>query len=272
MYDTRYLTLEIAQLPVLLDLTACPEPARSAIAVRYAAFLVPTHEAIFTLYLRVEPGNPFLPLGRAPAMQTRIAPDGRITFESHAEAGWFDWGARQGELVLRPQGDPENFLRVVYAWLSLEAQGLLLHACGIVRRQRGYVFFGPSGSGKTTVAQLSRVHTILSDDLVIIKRQGIGYRVYGVPFRGELAGAPRVNVSAEACGVFALAHAPEHRLAPLTVSQVLARLLACAPFVLVCPANTRRVVDWCRELAAQLPVQLLCFRRDPKFWELLDVA
>ncbi len=56
---------------------------------------------------------------------------------------------------MRPGGNPENYLRVIYAWRCLEQGALLVHASGVIRRGRGFVFFGPSGSGKTTSARLS---------------------------------------------------------------------------------------------------------------------
>jgi hypothetical protein len=132
------------------------------------------------------------------------------------------------------------------------------------------VFFGPSGSGKTTTARLSSAHTILSDDLVIIKKVAHQYRVFGVPFRGDLPEAPRTNASAELRGLFAIVKDTRHFLAPLALPEAVARLAQCVPFVMAQPETARRVTDICADLAARVPVRALHFRRDDGFWEIID--
>jgi hypothetical protein len=222
--------------------------------------------------VRVEAGQPFIPLAPGPWQIHTADESGRITFRSYYEAGWMEPEAGRGELTLRPEGDPENFLRVWYAWRCLREGAVLLHAAGAVRAGRGYVFFGPSGAGKTTTARLSLAAgcTVLSDDLVILKKSGGGWQVCGVPFRGELPEAPRTNLSAPAAGLFVLVKHPEHQVAPAPFAEAVARLAACVPFVMRRPAGARAVAAICGELAAAVPVHYLRFRRDPGFWEILD--
>jgi hypothetical protein len=178
----------------------------------------------------------------------------------------------RGELTLRPQGDPENFLRVWYAWRCLDEGALLLHASGAVRGGRGYVFFGPSGSGKTTTARLSLEAgcTVLSDDLVILKKQVGVWHACGVPFRGELPEAPRTNLAAPARGIFILVKHPEHGTTPAPFPEALARLAACVPFVMSRPLGAQAVTAICADLAGSVPVRYLRFRRDPGFWRVID--
>ena len=115
--------------------------------------------------MRVEPGPLFVPVEPGPWKIITRQAGGRLEFASHFEQGWVELAAGRGELTLRPNGDPENFLRVWYAWRSLGDGALLLHACGMARGGGGYVFFGPSGSGKTTTARLSLAAgaTVLSE-------------------------------------------------------------------------------------------------------------
>jgi hypothetical protein len=271
MSDSNGLTLSIADLAINLDLTDCTPATRAAINERYAEFLTQPQSVLFTVKVRVEDGPLFIPLASAPTWQIRTSVHaGRIEFESYHERGWIDHTQKKGELVMRPQGEPENFLRVLYAWLCLEHQGLVLHACGVIRRGRGYAFFGASGSGKTTVATLSLEHTVLSDDLVIIRQHGRAFHVHGVPFRGDMPEAPRSNASAELCGLFTLVKDDEHRLAPLTPAEAVARLSACVPFVMKQLSNTERVLERCRAVAGVVPLNALHFRRDPGFWEVID--
>jgi hypothetical protein len=241
------------------------------IAEHYAEFNVPIQMAEFSIHIQVKPGPEYLPLNveKTWRIQTTES-DGRIEFESFFEKGWADRTTGQGELTLRAQGDPENFLRVLYAWLCLKEHGLLLHACGVISQGRGYVFFGPSGSGKTTTANLSLDRTVLSDDLVIIKKHNGTYRLYGVPFRGDLIEAPRNNASAELRGLFTLVKDTGHFTAPLALQEAIARLASCVPFVMAQPSAARRVSEICIDLASQVRVQALHFSRNSDFWEVID--
>ncbi len=267
------LTIGIADIPVQLEFN-CADATRAQIVERYAPFVIPSQPPRLTIRVSEAPGDPFIPLrndGSAWEIRTR-AENGRIDFESYFEKGEVDRAAARGEVVLRPDGDPENFLRVVYAWLVLEQSGLLLHAAGVISNGKGYVFFGHSESGKTATARLSLDRTVLSDDLVIIKKRGERFWLYGVPFRGDFPEAPRVNADAELAGLFALVKDSEHRIVYLPLSVAVARLAACVPFVMTQSAQTARVVAVCAALAAQVPVRALHFRKDAGFWEVIDAG
>jgi hypothetical protein len=264
-------TIRIADFPVLLDLTGCDQATVAQIADRYAAFVVPSEIAALAIRIRTEAGPEFIPLNISSTWQIlTFERAGRIQFKSYFEEGWVDRQKGQGELVLRPQGDPENYLRVLFAWMCLEQEGLLLHASGVISNGNGYVFFGASGSGKTTVARLSLDRIVLSDDLVIIKKKGPVFRLYGVPFRGDFPEAPRHNASADLRGLYTLVKDSRHSLSPVGVQEAVARLTSCVPFVTAQPAAAQRVSEICFDLATQVPVQSLHFRTDPGFWEVID--
>ena len=265
------LCISIADWPLILDLDGCDAGKWTRLAEYYAAFIMPMKSAAFSVRVQMIPGDPYIPLEAGKTWQvcsTVVA--GRLDFESHFEKGWADWTTGQGELVMRPDGDPENFLRVLYAWHCLAEGSLLVHAAAVIREGRGYVFFGPSGNGKTTISRLSLDNTVLSDDLVIIKKQGETYRVLGVPFRGDFVEGPRTNAAADLRGIFALAKDSAHYVTELTKAEAIARLSACVPFVMGQPANIARVTQVCADLAARVPIRKLHFRRDGGFWEVLD--
>ncbi|MBI5652680.1 MAG: hypothetical protein HZC40_19880 [Chloroflexi bacterium] len=265
------LTINIADIPVNLALGEC-DPATQAFTENfYAAFTEPYQPTPITIHIRVEPGEQFVPYGftRNYYIGTRNH-NGRIDFESHFETGWVDLTIGRGELLMRPTGRIENFLRVLYAWLCLDQGGLVLHACGVISNRRGYVFYGPSGSGKTTVASLSPERTVLSDDIVIVKKHNGKFRAFGVPFRGDFPEAPRTNDSADLAGIFILNKAAANRLEPLSIALAAARLTACVPFVMSEPQNAQRVMRVANELATSVPRYALSFKRDPEFWSMLD--
>ncbi len=265
------LTIRIADWAITLDLDKCDAATRARLAEHYAAFQVPLDSSAPVIRVGVEPGEMYVPFDSSHTWQIRTSRQkGRMEFASHYETGWLDFRLGQGELEMRPDGTPENFLRVVYAWFCLDHDALLLHASGVIRKGRGYVFFGPSGSGKTTITRLSQEHTILSDDIVVIRKQDDRWRVYGVPFRGEFPEAPRTNAAAEIQGIFALAKDTTHWTAAMPTPEAIARLSACVPFVIKRRDDARRVTDTCAAMNAARPVRTLHFRRDAQFWEVID--
>lgn len=267
------LAICIAGMPMTLGLGDLNRDDRLKIAERYSAFATSEDRPNPGVTLEIEPGPPFIPFHAGSTWQIRTSErGGRIEFESHREQGWMDRMTGEGLLVMRPEGNPENFLRVMYAWLCLESDGLLLHAAGIVREERGYVFFGPSGSGKTTITRLSLDHTVLSDDLVILRREGEAVRVYGVPFRGDMPEAPRTNVSAELDGLLLLVKDSYHHITPVSTIEAVARLASCVPFVMTGPGNAARVMDICSSIQELMPVRALHFRPDSGFWRAIDGA
>lgn len=269
--DRRKLCISIAGMRITLLLGELGSADRARIVGRYADFAVADNRRTPSLQLRAEPGPPFVPFQNGVGWQIRtVARGNRIEFESHLEAGWIDRDTGQGSLVIRPEGNPENFLRVLYAWFCLENDAILLHAAGVIREGRGYVFFGPSGSGKTTISRLSLEQSVLSDDLVILKRHDGIIRVYGVPFRGDLPEAPRANASADLDGLFMLVKDSDHRIAYVPHFEAVAHLTSCVPFVTSDRENAERVIDICAMIEERTPVRALHFRPDPGFWRVID--
>ena len=77
------------------------------------------------------------------------------------------------------------FLFCLYFFLGFSNM-FMLHACGLVRNGKGYLFAGPSESGKTTIAGLSKGLTLLSDERLCIKKNGDAFLAYGMPWgKGE---------------------------------------------------------------------------------------
>ena len=269
--DQAVLHLAIGRTRLALDLEPLPPAKRAATAARYADFAAPATAAAIAVQPVVREGRPFLAWdARTPLPLVTRRAGARLLFVAPHEAGWLDFATQQARLVLRAQGTVENFLRVATAWSALETGGLLLHACGVVRGGRAFVFFGASGVGKSTVAGLSRAWTVLSDDLVLVERSEQGYVACGVPFRGSAWDAPRANQYAPLAGLYALRQAPAHALRSLARPEATARLAAAAPFVTHCAASSTAVLVTCAALVAHVPVAELMFRKDEAFWEVID--
>ena len=262
------LPLTIGGLRVDLE-TEIPE-LTTLLRDKYGAFLDDGNEPRATIKLTRSTESEFLPL-QPGAWQIHAPREGaHLAFESYFEKGEFDFSTRRGTLKLAPRGDPENYLRVLYAHLALDNGGLLLHACGIIRKERGYCFFGPSTFGKTTIARLSANDIILSDDLALVQKQGGRYFIFGVPFRGDLPEAPRTNAVAPLAGLYSLVKSDQVRLEEMPSPRALAELLSVVPFVMRDPESRSRVTEQLLDLIKLVPPRALSFRRDPDFWEVIE--
>jgi biofilm PGA synthesis N-glycosyltransferase PgaC len=79
-----------------------------------------------------------------------------------------------------------NIIRVCFSILLNPKKGIVLHGSGINARGKGLVFCGPPGAGKSTVAKLAKGHTVLNDEMVVVRKIRGKYRIFGTPFGGEL--------------------------------------------------------------------------------------
>lgn len=283
----RLIVLSVGGLRLALDVAALPPNLLEGMLCDYSPFLLTdaecrtlpagAMEVDLWVNLAVAEGPHFV--DPAPGCSWRIDTRyerGRLSYASYYEHGWLDFAAQCGHLLLRPQAQPENFLRVAFAHLALAHRGLLLHASGLIHHGRGYVFFGHSGAGKSTVAGFAPVgSTLLSDDLVLLRlhqaQGGVHPQLWlhGVPFRGEALPAPRPNAAAPIAGLFALRQARSHSLANLPVPQAAAQLLACTPFIDGDPAACHQALVVCMAIAQATPIYSLAFARNPDFWQLL---
>ncbi len=135
-------------------------------------------------------------------------------------------------LPLYPLHYPLDELLMVH--LLARGRGIEVHGCGIVDGNgRATLFAGQSGAGKTTMARLwlgERDVTILSDERVILRREGDAIWMYGTPWHGDghIVNAGRGQLER----VYFLRHAPVNSIAPLSPTESVARLFACgfAPF------------------------------------------
>jgi hypothetical protein len=267
------LNLHIGATQLALAIEHLPSTMLDDIYRRYAAFIDDnlSAAAAFQVTVRVRPGAPWLPWRIDAALPLRTQRCGAcVTCMTPTEMGYFDLAHRSGSILLRPNGNIENCLRVLIGWEVAERGGLLLHASGVVRAERAFVFFGPSGTGKSTVARLSAQWPVLSDDLVLIESTPTGYQACGVPFRGNEWTAPRLNLCAPVAGLLALEQAPRHARLPLPPGAGAARLVACTPFVTTCLHGAALVMRAASAINAVTPVARLQFRKDEHFWEVLS--
>ncbi len=108
--STFEFSIQIAGLPTRLSFVGLAEEKANRLSDYYSAFFQEKQSEEFTIKILIEQGDPFItPEGQSSWLVETTNRNGRIEFRSFFECGWVDIASRYGELVMRPEGDPENF-------------------------------------------------------------------------------------------------------------------------------------------------------------------
>lgn len=204
-------------------------------------------------------------------LESRVAGTRRAIW-AYEFAGWIEGTDGRGTLALVEREGPqylrglENFLRVVTASWILRRGGFLLHASGIVRDGKAYVFFGPSGAGKTTVTDLSPDDTILSDDLTLVVAEAGGYRAAGIPFGLAHHKVPDTRRSFPIGSLNRLVQSRSVRREPMRGARAVAAVAASLPFVMQETGQAVLAIETVWRALLTIPVYRLEFRKDDAFW------
>jgi len=166
----------------------------------------------------------------------------------------------------------ENVLRVVVAYHLLEQGGLLLHSAAVADEAGAHVFFGPSGAGKSTIARLGAGtgRAVLSDDMNALRVTTEGVVVEKLPFAGDFGQSPEtIEGSLPVRSLCRLEKGDTPAIRVLEPAAAVAALLECAPFVNRNPYRCDDLVCKLEALHARLPVRVLTYAPDNRFWDLL---
>ncbi|MCP3957625.1 MAG: hypothetical protein GY719_07200 [bacterium] len=150
-------------------------------------------------------------------------------------------------------------------------QGLLIHAAGLSRGDRGVFLAGVSGAGKTTfMRQCEGCVDLdgLSDDRVITRHNGPTTRVFGTPWAGE--GRVAANRGADLAAIAFLHQASRNELRRLDPGEALRQLLATVSILWFDRERMELAMAACKELVENLPCYELHFRPEPGAANLLD--
>jgi hypothetical protein len=201
-----------------------------------------------------------------------------VTFDHGTEQGTFAWQGLSGEFnlvsreariscALHPTG-LNSFLRFIYSLVLLKEPGFLVHAAGLIKSGKGYIFPGKSGVGKTTLTRLSSGVTLLSDDIPLVKMQGTPL-IFGTPFWGDLAVGGE-KTSAPLAGVYFPVKDKKSYTERLKPKQVFEKLLPNVVFFVKNGELSKQLFNLCFDLATKVPGYELHFLPDSSFWEYMD--
>ena len=171
--------------------------------------------------------------------------------------------------TLNPAG-LNSFLRFVYSLVLLKEFGFLVHASGLIKNKKGYIFPGKSGVGKTTITRLSAGATLLSDDIPLVKI-GDAPLIFGTPFWGDLAVAGE-KTFAPLAGIYFPVKDKKNYTVRLKPRQVIEKLLPNVVFFFKNEKFSKQLFNLSFDLATKVPAFELHFLPNPSFWEYIDAC
>lgn len=266
----RSLSVDVFGLRIRFDgLTAAVENAGRA---QYAAFLSeapPSHAVSVrrgaTAYLPI-PADKFMSLEMESRAEGTLMVSNFFAALRTPESGiLLVSDADRADSVL---GAMENYLRWMVSETVVRRNCVVLHSAGIVRNGKAYVFFGHSGAGKSTVAELSAPMPVLSDDLVLLRKQPDGWHACSTPFAGTFPQHRKEGGVYPLAGLYLLRKSETNSAQPVALPVAVGMLVAAAPF-LTDTDRTAHLVPLLQDLCRNVPVFELRFRKDPSFWNVV---
>lgn len=199
-------------------------------------------------------------------------------FQVYGYAGWLDLAAHSAAISTPSPERAVSALERLLVYVCMQAlprehEGLLLHACGVLRNGAGEVFVGPSGAGKTTIARLATGHgQVVGDENVIVRLDGDVPKLISTPFWGSSTPpeiVARVRVEAPLRAVYVLTHAPGFACTRLSAAEAALALLASEKVAVERPASAAAWLAVAERLTAQVGMYRLAFRPAPELWAFL---
>ena len=147
---------------------------------------------------------------------------------------------------------------------------VLVHGASMIRGGRAPVFLGASGAGKTTVVGLAGRVPILSDDQVVLRRQGGVSTAWATPLAKKTSG-PCV---AEIGGLFLLEMGRRFELTLLRPADVVQCLWAATYFNTSLPTRNHKnqLFATLYDISHQTPAYRMRFPKDYVDWDAIDAA
>ena len=162
------------------------------------------------------------------------------------------------------------FPEILFSLILPKNKGLLLHACGILNKKKGYLFVAKAGGGKSTLAKLALKNgfIILNDDRIILRKDKDLFRIYGSPWHGEVKSTE--NKSLPIKEIFFLRKAKSCYLKPINKLEALEELLKNSFFLPINNDIIKKRFNLCVALVENLRCFKLYFRPEKSIWSLLN--
>lgn len=172
------------------------------------------------------------------------------------------------KMVRNPLIYPLDQLLMMYVLAHRE--GALFHSSFADVGGKGCLFPGKSGAGKSTISRLlsSAGHEALSDDRVIVRKVGEGFRAFGTPWPGDAGIA--INKDLPLTGIYFLMQSKTNRIAAIGPNEALERLMPVTTIPWYDAGTLTMILAFCNELVSAVPSYDLHFTPDQKAADLLE--
>lgn len=160
-----------------------------------------------------------------------------------------------------------NAVKNILVFCVMHNGGIVLHASGIVKDNKAYVFTGKSGSGKSTIVENSTDKRVLSEEVIALMPEDRAYKAFALPYNGDERFSNRTNESYILNGLYTLAHAKDNVCIKINKAQALAKML-------ILPAGIEKesqplFLERFAKLVESIDCFELRFKPDPSFWSVL---
>jgi len=184
--------------------------------------------------------------------------------------GRYDCSSRTINAVLRPEVSVfDSFLRVLCSIVLTQYESCLIHAAGLAKDGRAYLFAGPSSSGKTTTARRAGEFDVLNDELTLVRKIKGEFYLYSTPFVGEYDGFIR-SVSAPLKNIFFLKKQLQKEFETIEKAECLVQLLENVFFFDSNLESNQKILNLCSSLASEFGgININVLSRE-YLWELVD--
>jgi hypothetical protein len=163
----------------------------------------------------------------------------------------------------------ENYLMRVFSYLVLKKGGFFLHACGIARDEKAYIFYGPSGSGKSAVAMLSPELGVLSDDMVLIFKKNDVFYASSTPFWGAISRMMKIKGVFPLGGCFKISKTTETELEKMNTIKAMTTLFSSSLFGSFSSSRTGMLFENIKNFVRLNEVHQLDLPLKPVFWDMI---
>jgi hypothetical protein len=210
-------------------------------------------------------GNYFIRLRRPPFSQL-------AKFDALFSKGTVYYQAKKKRTALDFYLNPFDAPLIHFVLLNLisEQVGILVHSCGVIDRQMGYLFIGESGSGKSTIATFFKnlkLSTVLSDEYTFIKKKGNKFFIFGSPWSGTARISS--NASGELKKIFFIRHAPKHSCRELDASESAMQMFRSSLVPYWNKVKVDKTLSSCIKISNEIKAYSLGFSRHPSIVEFI---